>query len=326
MCSMYNKGVYLTKVNTLLSTLVFSVKNKNALSLTDDSVLSEDFFAKLLNFVHGYNLVNLNEEEKLNYPGIDLGDKSARVCFQVTAQNSAGKIQETITKFEDNKGYERYDDMFVFVVGYKTKHNKEFFTKSITFDKVENIWDIRDLLRSIEALSTEKVAELLKVLEVELEDIASINPVELSESDISLLINTLWEYLGGDSDGSDTGRKYKIESREEDYIIRKNTLNQVEDTLFNFEIQPNLGYASLIEAFLGDPINAEQQKKYFKISDSLQKIYNQNQEQFDGIGSLFGFVFDEVINYERRGEVDDGKLLILLHNMYFNCDIGENPS
>ena len=96
--------------------------------------------------------------------------------------------------------------------------------------------------------------------------------------------------------------------------------------LFNNEIRPSLQYDKKIESFLGNPINSELQKKYFAITESLQKIYSENTDQFRSIGDLFGFVFDETISYENRQEIDDQKLLIILHNMYFNCDVGNNPN
>ncbi|MDD4111400.1 MAG: hypothetical protein PHS54_07700, partial [Clostridia bacterium] len=79
------------------------------------------------------------------------------------------------------------------------------------------------------------------------------------------------------------------------------------------------------ETFLSNPINSDYQKKYFTITEAFQKNYSENPDHFKNIGELFGFVFDEVINYDNRNEIDDRKLLIILHNMYFNCDIGNNP-
>ncbi|MCP6718747.1 MAG: SMEK domain-containing protein [Patescibacteria group bacterium] len=322
---MYKKSIYLDKINNLLSALVVSIKNKNALSLIDGSVLSEDFFKDLLNKVYGYKFINLNEE-KSNYPGIDLGDKRRRMCVQITAENAANKIKDTITTFETQKGYKEYDTLIIFVVGYKKNYRKDFQTKKIHFDKNDNIWDIRTLFKKIYSLDTLKIADISNYLDSELQNIITINPIDLSEYDIKFILETLWAYINKNLtviEGSK--KKYQLHKRENDFIARKNTLNNASDTLFDKEIIPNLKHAKEIETFLGDPINDEYQRKYFEITEAFQKVYFEDSEKFDGIESLFGFIFDEIINYQNRDVMDDAKLLIILHNMYFNCDIGNNP-
>ncbi|HTK33005.1 MAG TPA: ABC-three component system protein [Candidatus Paceibacterota bacterium] len=324
---MYNKSTYFNKITTDLTVLARAVETKNKLSLTDDAKWGEDFFKDLLNKVYGYNLVNLNEDEQ-NSVGIDLGDEAKRVCVQVTASNGSEKIKDTLASCDKCKRHESYDELYILIIGYKKKYTAAFTSKFARFTKEECIWDIRNLLAKIRSLSPEQMKEVMDLIDSQLTGVITIDPVELSEEDILAIIDVLADYTQKslDSNLKDSEQKYKLVKRDEDFISRKNELNNVDDILFNGEIRRSLQYDKQIEAFLGNPINADYQKKYFVFTEAIQKKYAENSDQFSNIGALFGFIFDEVINYENRKEVDDQKLLIVLHNMYFNCDIGNNPA
>jgi hypothetical protein len=228
---------------------------------------------------------------------------------------------------DKHKRHESYDELYILIIGYKKRYTANFSSKFSRFTKEECIWDIRNLLAKIRQLSPEQMKEVMDFIDSQLTGIIVIDPLELSEEDISAIIDVLADYAQKslDSDLNDSQQKYKLVKRDEDFISRKNELNNVDEVLFNGEIRPSLQYDKKIETFLGNPINTEYQKKYFAFTEAIQKKYSENSEQFLTIGALFGFLFDEVINYENRNEVDDQKLLIVLHNMYFNCDIGNNP-
>lgn len=324
---MYNSSTYFSKITTDLSVLARAVETKNKLSLTDDAKWSEDFFRDLLNKVYGYNLVNLNEDDQ-NSAGIDLGDESNRICVQVTASNTSEKIKDTLASCDKYNRHQNYDDLFILVIGYKKKYTASFSSKFTRFNKDECIWDIRTLLEKIRRLSPEQMKDVMDFIDAQLTGVVVIDPVELLDEDISCIIDVIAEYAEQnlDSDIENSQQKYKLVKRDENFITNKNELNNVDDLLFNGEIRPSLQYDKKIEEFLGNPINTEYQKKYFIFTEALQKKYSESQDQFTNIGTLFGFVFNEVINYENRKQIDDQKLLIVLHNMYFNCDIGNNPT
>lgn len=60
---------------------------------------AEDFFALLLNKMYQIDLINMNII-KVNFPAIDLGDKKAGVCFQITSDGSSSKLKDTIETFD----------------------------------------------------------------------------------------------------------------------------------------------------------------------------------------------------------------------------------
>ncbi|MFZ2038854.1 MAG: ABC-three component system protein [Minisyncoccia bacterium] len=323
---MYQRSTYFNKISTDLTILAHTISNKNKLSLTDDDKWSEDFFKDLLNKIYGYQLVNLNTKEQ-NYAGIDLGDSINHICVQVTASNSSQKIKDTLAISDKYNREQEYNNLIILIIGWKKKLKSTFCSKFSTFDGETSIWDIRNLLSKIFSLNADQMKSLMDFIDSELDGVITIDPLELSDADASLIIDLLFEYVQKNlnKDIQESKQKYILIKRDDDFISRKNKLNNVDDVLFNGEIRQSLQYDKAIETFLSNPINSDYQKKYFAITEAFQKNYSENSDQFKNIGDLFGFVFDGVINYDNRNEADDRKLLIILHNMYFNCDIGNNP-
>jgi hypothetical protein len=306
--------------------LAHTVSEKNKLSLTDDNKWSEDFFKDLLNRVYGYKLVNLNTKEQ-NYAGIDLGDSARRICVQVTSTGTSQKVKDTLAVSDKYNREQEYDDLIVMVIGWKKKFTTTFSSKFKKFNKDTCIWDIRTLLSKIYSLTTNELRQLVDFLDEELTNVITIDPIELINEDIAVTIDVLFDYVQKNinSDVHNFQQKYKLIKRGEDFISHKNKLNNADDVLFNGEIRPSLQYDKTIETFLSNPINSDYLNKYFVITEAFQRHYSENTDHFKNIGDLFAFIFDEVINYENRNELDDRKMLIILHNMYFNCDIGNNP-
>lgn len=324
---MIKKALYYNKINTTLTIFAHAVGNKNKLSLNDDNKWAEDFFKELLNLVCGYNLTNLNNAET-NYAGVDLGDLDKKTCIQVTATNDSQKIKDTLAISDKYKRYEEYEYLIVLIIGYKKKYTSKFVTNFKQFDAGNCIWDIQTLLAKIQQLDADSMHKVMEFLDKELTEVITINPLDLLDEDIALLIDVLHQYVKEELDGANTDpeQQYKLADRDNDFILRKNNVNNVSDILFSSEIRPNLQYDKKIESFLSNPINKEYQKKYFVVTEILQRKYSENSTDFKSIGDFFGYIFNEVINYKNRNSIDDQKLLILLHNMYFNCDIGNNPT
>ena len=67
---------------------------------TDINRISEVVLIPLFAELFGYkNLKTLNTPLQPNYPGIDLGDETARVAFQITSSADNEKLKETLTQF-----------------------------------------------------------------------------------------------------------------------------------------------------------------------------------------------------------------------------------
>jgi hypothetical protein len=107
-----------------------------------------------------------------NYPAIDLGDYTNRVCVQVTAQNSSAKIQKTIDKFVEKGLSEDFDRLIILIITEKKNYTKEFGTEyTFAFDSANDIWDIDDLLGFIEGIEIEKAEDLKTYLAKEVKPV-----------------------------------------------------------------------------------------------------------------------------------------------------------
>ncbi|MBS1781061.1 MAG: SMEK domain-containing protein [Bacteroidetes bacterium] len=77
---------------------ITKIKIDNALSFFDINKISEGTVQRLLQLIYGYDLLDLNDEKK-NFPGIDLGNRTLGLAFQVTSRTDAKKITDTLETF-----------------------------------------------------------------------------------------------------------------------------------------------------------------------------------------------------------------------------------
>ena len=324
---MFTKTQYLKKINLTLNLLTLQIASDNKLSLTDDNHWAEDFFVGFFNIMYDSNLINLNIKER-NYPGIDLGDEKKRICIQVTSTSDSSKIKETLQKSDKYKHQNKFDKLKVFIIGHtQPKYRAEFETKFDNFDPDSDIFNTQDLIEKIRTLETAKLEKLSDFIkrEVSHDHVLSLSPIELTDEDLVLLIDEIFKSVSEKHNDDGTGKvTFRLGERGDDFINRKNELNGVDCGLFNDEIIKSLPYDKKIEEFLGNPINSEYLKKYLSSAQEIQSRYSDNKEKFPDMKSLFSYVYTELMSYENRN-IDNTKLLILLHNMYFNCDIGNNP-
>lgn len=86
----------LKKVLGLLAVWIERIRANNAILLFDINKIAESFCLKLLNLVYGLDLKDLNQE-KSNFPGLDLGDKvHSKIAYQVTSRTDTAKVINTL--------------------------------------------------------------------------------------------------------------------------------------------------------------------------------------------------------------------------------------
>jgi len=95
---MPNEQKELDEIRRLITRWVAEITLSDAGSYFDINKIAEGISQQLLNLVYDYNLVDLNEE-RINYPGIDLGDRKAGIAFQVTARTDLAKIRDSLDKY-----------------------------------------------------------------------------------------------------------------------------------------------------------------------------------------------------------------------------------
>lgn len=124
------------------------VEGRTIARLTDLNQVSEDFFKEFLNELKGLRLRNLNKDQN-NHPAIDLGDTSNRICFQVTSDKSAAKIQYTIDKFVEYNLQADYDELYILTLQKKQSQYSTIDSKGTNFDPAQHVIDINSIIAEI---------------------------------------------------------------------------------------------------------------------------------------------------------------------------------
>ena len=159
------------RIAELMSLFVVQVKSATAMRRTDINHISETVLIPLFSEVYGYrNLENLNYTEEANYPGIDLGDKTARVAFQVTSTADSEKVKDTLRKFVKYKLHDEYDRLIIYILtekqqSYSGRGYEEIIQNRFRFDKDSDIRDYSDLLQLIVGYQVDKAERVQEILE-----------------------------------------------------------------------------------------------------------------------------------------------------------------
>jgi hypothetical protein len=146
----------------LLSKWYSKIVLNNALSYYDINRISENLILKILNLSYGLELIDLNNE-KTNFPGIDLGDKTkSNTAYQVTSRLDSNKILDTLKTFVNpryklNKEYS--SGVRLFILSFETPQipkKKSIDAVFPDFDSENHILTFKDLIKRINYLMQEK--------------------------------------------------------------------------------------------------------------------------------------------------------------------------
>ena len=167
------KQVQIQYVIDKLSYFCHYVKINNRNSFTDINALAEGFLMNLVNIVLGLDLQNLNEQQ-INYPGVDLGDISAKIAFQVTSKKDSKKIIDTYeTVFKDYKGIGTVADIFSKHIYFLVIDEKKTVFQKKTLEQITrvsqgrfqetDILDINDIIKKVVALYDKDYERFMQV-------------------------------------------------------------------------------------------------------------------------------------------------------------------
>lgn len=164
-----NRPDLIAGITYYLTHLRMQVAHLNSLNLQDVNVHAENFFRDLLNLALGYNLNNINIIEK-NARAIDLGDEMARFAIQVTSTSDLGKIKHTHSGFVEGGLESKYDRLVVLIIGEKRAYRQISLGGNGVFNLslVDDVWDIKDLIRLIGDLTIDKLEQCRDFLRAEL--------------------------------------------------------------------------------------------------------------------------------------------------------------
>ena len=106
---MYQEEI-LNLIRTCLAILEAEVKMDNHNGEFSINVHAENVLLKVLNAAFGLDLYNVNyEENKKNYPAIDLRDDVKKVIFQITSTGTVEKVVHTLNQCSKH-GFDNSDN------------------------------------------------------------------------------------------------------------------------------------------------------------------------------------------------------------------------
>ncbi|MEQ8694472.1 MAG: SMEK domain-containing protein [Gammaproteobacteria bacterium] len=150
--------------------LTHEVESSVAMGHFDINKICEDVVCGLFRELYGFeNLRNLNNDEKQNFPGIDLADDDARIAIQVTSDKSLDKVKDTLKKFITHKLYEKYDRVIIYILirkqaSYSDAGIAEICGDHVKFDVRTDILDPTDLSTKAATADPAKLKQALDVL------------------------------------------------------------------------------------------------------------------------------------------------------------------
>lgn len=196
----FQRDITIRKINEWLSRLQNFVTLNGVAGKSDFSGSAEDFFCDVINKIYNLELINLNLEE-FNFPAIDLGDKAAKICYQVTAVGSSAKLKHTIEKFKKYQLGKDYNHLVMLIISGAQKPRAVL----ISDVKVE-VKNLADLMRDIYGFDQNKLSGI--------EEIFSSGIVSSLPSQTSILdVLSSGRREVGDCDAfiESTGYKYDLE-------------------------------------------------------------------------------------------------------------------
>lgn len=138
-----------------------NIRLSNKKTYTDINSISEGFIKEILNIVYDFNFEDLNKN-KINFPGIDIGDQDKGVAVQITSRKDWNKVAESYEKIYKHsfKGKVIADifhyKVYIFILSSEEK--TKFQAKSLEkisvasngrYDDETDVINLNDLLGSI---------------------------------------------------------------------------------------------------------------------------------------------------------------------------------
>lgn len=192
------------RVAELMVRFVCYVKASTAMTKTDINKTSEIILIPLFKEIYGYTDLEIKDP---NYPGIDLGDRVARVAIQVTSTPTLDKVKHSLKGFISHELYKEYDRVIVYILtekqgSYNDKVIADIIEQKIKFNVKKDILDCSNLLSKIATFDIEKVSKIKNILEAHF---GSLSPFLSSEDffhsqlDSDDLFNHTWKLEGRSS-------------------------------------------------------------------------------------------------------------------------------
>ena len=158
------REVLVSRVKSLLGTLVSSVAIAGQNNLSSSHVVAETTMTGLMNRVYGWELVNANAIRQ-NYPGIDLIDPQRNIAVQVTANRTTEKVRHTLK--EVGRSGVVYSELIVLLLTHSKPTDAMRTCTDPAYSGAVKVWNISDVFRDAMELEPLALRELADFLETE---------------------------------------------------------------------------------------------------------------------------------------------------------------
>lgn len=312
------------EIISTLSTMVFNINGENSVGFFDSNRAVQEFFTQFFSIIYGYDkLVDLDiVHDTASFPAVDIGDEVNGIAFQVTSTTTKAKVSHTLEVFLKKNMHLTYPKLVICMLGEVDDFKDDFDLGGIIeFNKADNIWDIPYLRKEIPKCSLDQLIELDEYFDKYLR---STSANRLIDADIRDAVDILTKNIYSVIDKLEADySQLRIPNRSTKFIEAKNQLNGLDWDSFKV-IQGHLMHNEKITHFLSSPINEDITAEYLALTVTLQDYYAKNRHQYEDIDNFMRYVFSILDTYD--SELDSNKIKIIIHTMYFNCDIGDNPS
>ncbi len=306
-----------------LATMTAGIEYENGVGFFDSNRTAQEFFVGFFAIMFKYReLVELDiKHDTTSFPAIDIGDSRVGIGIQVTSRNDKDKIVETVDKYIKNNLHLTYPRLVILILGKKLDYRNTIDVSNVfDFNIERDVWDMPYICKEIKKLDIDD----LKLIKAYLTNfLRSTERNVLYDQDIADGINILRENVYKVLEKVDKGfTQLRLPNREDGFIGEKNTLNNLTWDDFNI-IQGHLLHNEKFTNFLINPNNEQITVEYLELAKTLQKHYTSNKSEYENIDVFMRNIFKSLDTYDSN--LDTNKIKIILHNMYFNCDIGDNP-
>lgn len=152
-----------------MSQLVTQVESSSAMGHFDIHKVSEGLVLGVMRELYGWRkLRNLNAEERVNFPGIDLADDTAGVAVQVTGTSTLEKVKGTVETFLAHGLEKRYQRLIVYVLTRKQSTYSQDAIDRVASGRIsvtasDDILDVRDVCAKAASVEPRQLSAALEV-------------------------------------------------------------------------------------------------------------------------------------------------------------------
>jgi hypothetical protein len=189
---MITRGLIIGRIVDDVAGLKYQIQTRNKLQLFDLPKFCEDFCREVLNIIYNLDLINLNNE-RVNEPGIDLGDKRKKIAYQITSTKYSPKIKATLEVISEEQ-INDYETFKIFILGEKATSYTidENLLNKFSFKIDQHIVDLDDLLKDIMVADIAILDSLYSLFQKEFRQVRiELEPVDSEGNFESSLYNQL---------------------------------------------------------------------------------------------------------------------------------------